>query len=128
MDAASKQLQALAGDVSDVVKHINDTVFTLALGWAGKTSQEAQDFTNRWNSKMNELFGTSDKPEDGVLNVMSAGVEAAAIGFSQTNDYIGMTFNQIAASLSSPAQDTSTPTSAPPDQGAGTAVVENFPH
>src|SRR5882757_1138775 len=100
---------------------------TLELGWAGDTADEAQAFVNKWNSKMDELFGTADHPEDGVLVVMAGGLDAAAIGYSQTDAQVEQMFKEFATVLGSPGSNAGTPTSTPADQGAGTAVTEDFP-
>jgi hypothetical protein len=65
--------------VADSIERINRTLHSLMLnGWKGKTQQEAQDFTDRWNKVMVDLFGSKENPKSGVFNAVVDGIHEAA--------------------------------------------------
>jgi hypothetical protein len=80
LSGSAKKLVAHAKEVADSITAINHTLSGLALGWAGKTQEEVDKMNNQWTSTMRGLFGTEGSPENGVLNVMAAGVMAVAVG------------------------------------------------
>jgi uncharacterized protein YukE len=95
LSAHAKNLAAYAKDVADSVKRLTDEIFNLPLGWAGKTSDEVQDFAHRWNGLMTELFGTQKDPTSGALNAMSAGTQAAANAYDGAEDELVKLFNKF---------------------------------
>jgi uncharacterized protein YukE len=96
---SGQDLKSLSDQVADHIKHINDTVFGLELLWAGKTAGEAQDFLDQWNGVMTKMYGSANNPEDGVLNVMAGGVEAAAVAHGNVNFQIYSSFVNFQAAL-----------------------------
>jgi hypothetical protein len=84
LHATAQQLSDLAKDVADSVGRISDTLKSLALNdWQGATQQEADEFNNRWVAVMAELFGSKDRPEDGVLNAMADGIVTAVNNYNK---------------------------------------------
>ncbi|MCO6004187.1 WXG100 family type VII secretion target [Actinoallomurus purpureus] len=85
--------------VADSLSNIINTLRDLRLGWAGRTSDEAKDFGDRWNAVAEELFGTKEHPEKGVLNDIAAGVLIVAGLFSTTEhalaDYFGKFYQAL---------------------------------
>ncbi|GAA4620328.1 hypothetical protein GCM10023196_003880 [Actinoallomurus vinaceus] len=86
-------------NIVDALSTINKTLSDLNLGWAGKTSQEAKDFGDRWNAVMKELFGTEDEPSIGALNLIATGLYTAAGTFAQAEhalmDFFGNFVNAL---------------------------------
>lgn len=79
MDGTAKRLQSIAQGIADALARIQTTLDGLVLdGWQGKSQQEATNLNTRWMMAMTHLFGTTDKPGDGVLNAIADGVEGAA--------------------------------------------------
>jgi uncharacterized protein YukE len=116
-------------EVAASLTRISNTVTALELGWAGKSADEAQQFNERWDHVMGELFGPRDHPEQGVLNVMAGGIKAAAVGFSQTEVALEQVFKKFAEGLSGDGSSSGTPGSVP-DRGDSdhSAVIEDFPN
>lgn len=121
-----------ATDVADTLGRINKQTSDLALGWAGRTEQEAKDFSDRWMRVMGELFGTEKKPDDGVLNAIVDGLGEVADGFAKTEyalldvfqkfqDSVGMPNDQGTSGSAAP-----TPNLPPPDvtDPAASAITE----
>jgi uncharacterized protein YukE len=88
-------LKDLSQAVADSVQRIAGTWKDLQLGWMGKTYDEASDFLDRWNSVMEELFGTKDEPKKGALNAIVTGVLTAATNFAQTEQMLFELFTQF---------------------------------
>lgn len=92
-------LEHLANTVVQSLTNISNTLNDLKLGWAGKTSQEAQEFGDRWLRVANELFGTDDHPEYGVINVILNGVLDVADMFAKTEGGIMAYFDAFKQAL-----------------------------
>jgi uncharacterized protein YukE len=103
-----------AENVAQSLENINGTLSALQLGWAGQTADEAQDFGRRWEGVMKELFGSQDKPEDGVLNAIVDGLLTTGGIYSKTEKALVDMFTKFGQDLSS-GGDSTTPTSAPPN-------------
>jgi uncharacterized protein YukE len=88
--------------VADSLTNIANTLGDLQLGWAGKTAEEAKAFGDQWNAVAEELFGTDDHPENGVLNAIAGGVLTVADLFSKTEHAIADYFDKFAQALMSP--------------------------
>jgi uncharacterized protein YukE len=112
MVKSAEQMNTIVGRVADTLKSMGDTVFGLKLGWAGQSSQEAEQFLNQWNSTMHKMFGTQDDPESGVLTAMAGGVQAAERGYSATELDIARSFMNFMAAMQQPGSS-GTPTSSP---------------
>jgi len=95
------RLDSAASDVADAVGRINDQTSGLALGWSGKTQQEAEDFSNQWTRVMKGLFGTEEHPEDGVLNVLVGGLRGAGAGYAKTEHALADMFREFKKHLNS---------------------------
>lgn len=110
MSIRAKGLSTLAGNVSGAIVRIQTTLDALALtGWKGKSQQEATDFANRWDAVMKDLFGTKEKPDDGVLNALADGVGAASGNFTKADNGINGIFTQFAAGLEGTGSSGGTP-------------------
>ncbi|WP_406175081.1 WXG100 family type VII secretion target [Streptomyces sp. NBC_00996] len=112
---SSKKLLAHAKEVADTITSINNTLSGLALGWAGKTQEEADKMNNQWTATMRGLFGTEDAPESGVLNVMALGVVSVAAGNAHTEVSLAEMFQKFLQGVDSPGNGDGTPGSAPED-------------
>jgi uncharacterized protein YukE len=100
MHTKSQDLSNLAGNVADSLSRIQTTLESLVLdSWKGESQQEATDLANRWNGQMTDLFGTKDRPDDGVLNALADGVSAASGNFTKAEDGIIGIFNLFFSGL-----------------------------
>jgi uncharacterized protein YukE len=110
LNKTAKELGDLAQNVADSINRIKGTLDQLALGWAGKTQQEANDFTNRWSEVMRDLFGTDGDPNRGVLNCISNQVATAAGNYNLAEGGLVDAWSKFTADGSS------TPPAVPPDE------------
>jgi hypothetical protein len=109
--------------VAIAVGNINTIWNNLALGWAGTTADEAQDFNNRWNTTISQLFGTQADPSSGALPKIADAVGMAALNYGETEDTVKRMFDTFSASLNS-----SSPTTPPPDRDDNDGpITENTP-
>jgi hypothetical protein len=108
--------------IVDAINNIVGIWNNLKLSWAGTTAEEAQDFSNRWNSAVEALFGTQDKPEDGAFPRLADAVDYASINYGVAEDAIVRMFQSLTNGLNSPPHGT------PPtrDQNQG-PITENAP-
>ncbi|BCY11906.1 hypothetical protein [Actinoplanes sp. L3-i22] len=120
LDTAVTALQTQAKAVADSISSINGGLSGLKLSWAGASQREATDFIDRWNAIAVALFGTKaandDKDfdaEDGVLNVLAAGVKAVLAGFNEAETELLKNFTDMFNGLNG----TATPTPAPATGG-----------
>jgi uncharacterized protein YukE len=128
-------------DINGDLKHIQDIFTGLALGWAGKTKQEASGVMDKWNSVMVELFGTGGgKGEDvtdmtpsqlGVLNFILIGMNGAAEIYATAEvgiEKFYKDFREALASSAAPAQGPTTVDANPEDvtNTHDTAVGESW--
>ena len=107
------EILVLAKDIVDSLNNINDTLSALKMGWAGATADEAQDFGNRWNSVMTELFGDKDHPEKGVLNVIVGGLDAVRWNYAWCEDGVFQMFHKWGLDMMEGSSG-GTPTTPPP--------------
>ncbi|MFJ3756471.1 WXG100 family type VII secretion target [Streptomyces sp. NPDC090080] len=91
-----KKLLALANELGDSVVRINNTVSDLKLAWVAESANEAQEFQDRWNRVMSQMFG-----DNGVLVAMVGGIMSVAIGFSHLEIELESAFLKFADGLSS---------------------------
>lgn len=106
--------QTVADSLANIVHVLSD----LHLGWAGKTSQEAKDFGDKWQAVAEELFGTKDDPEKGVLNTIAGRVLAVADLFSKTEHALADFFNKFSQDLMAGNSSTSSADGAGGDMDA----------
>jgi hypothetical protein len=119
-------LKDLGQAVADSIDRINNTWKDLKLGWMGKTSNEASDFLNRWNGVMDELFGTKDHPEAGVLNAIVDGVLTTAAIFGSTEHSLFQFFTDFQHGLVGGGDGGSTDTPQSITDTTTTAVTEQW--
>jgi uncharacterized protein YukE len=112
-----------ANVIADAISSIVQTWNGLALGWAGATAAEAQDFSDRWTEAVRRLFGTKDDPTLGVLPKMASGVAMASINYGEAEATIEEMFLTLYSSLAGPS-DSPVPPTRDQDQGP---VTENAP-
>ena len=110
---ATQKIPAVGEDIAQRLESISQTLQALALTWTGQSSTLANDFNERWHKAMTDLFGTQQKPGDGVLNLIATGVKSASYNFGYAEDTVVQMFNKMADSLNSSQQGgaPSTPTS-----------------
>jgi hypothetical protein len=118
-------LKDLGQDVADSIDRINNTWRDLKLGWMGKSSDEAADFLHRWNSVMEELFGSHDHPENGVLNAIVRGVLTTAAIFASSEHALFQFFTDFQHGLAGGGGSTDTPPDSITDP-TNTAVTEQW--
>jgi hypothetical protein len=132
MHDTAQMTSHLNQSVADSVNRIADTVKSLVLNdWQGATQQEAEDFNNQWLSVMGELFGSKDKPDDGVLNAIASGIATAADNYNKAEYGLINVWNQFAGKLPTDGQggDGKPSHDAPPDQmdTNKTAITADYP-
>lgn len=133
LNDTAKGLSTLAQNIADSVDRITNTLQPLVLNdWIGTTQQEADDFNNRWLAVMGEVFGSKDKPDDGVLNALSDGIATAAANYDKAEYALIDVWNQFAGKLPAANQNGSNnPPSktTPPDEmdTNKTAITADYP-
>jgi Proteins of 100 residues with WXG len=132
LHSTGQQINDLAKDISDSVDRIQNTLQSLVLNdWQGATQQEADDFNNRWLAVMGELFGSKDKPNDGVLNAMADGIFKVTDNYNKAETGLVNVWSQFAGKLPSEGQKAdSTPSDRiPPDEmdTNATAITADYP-
>jgi hypothetical protein len=100
MTAAANNVTAAVKDVGDQLSGIIDAFNSLRISWTGGSATVADDFNNRWTQAVTTLFGTEKDPGAGVLNLLVAGIQAAAGNFSLAEQEINGWFVQFAAGMS----------------------------
>lgn len=87
-------------NINDYLGEINKALDFLYLAWTGPgAAAEMKDFTERWNDAMTQLFGTTENPELGVLNILAGGVYAASTGYAGVETKICHDFLQFRDAL-----------------------------
>ncbi|MEV5704151.1 hypothetical protein [Actinoallomurus sp. NPDC052274] len=128
----AQQLHDLANAVADYVGRISDTLKSLNLNWQGETQKEADDFSSRWTAVMGEVFGSEDRPEDGVLNAMAQGIATAVNNYNKAEFGIISAWSKFAGSLPTDGQGGSSKPSddIPPDvmDTNKTAITADYPN
>jgi uncharacterized protein YukE len=129
MFTKAQDLSNLAGRVADSLSRIQTTLESLVLdSWKGESQQEATDLANRWNDVMTDLFGTEDKPDDGVLNALADGVSSASGNFTKAEDGVIGIFNEFFSNLQGPPPSPDKPPPPEDDLDANnTAITVDYP-
>jgi hypothetical protein len=133
LNDTGKGMSELAQNIADSLDRITNTLHPLVLNdWIGSTQKEADDFNNRWLAVMGEVFGSKDKPDDGVLNAMADGIATAANNYNKAEFALIDVWNQFAGKLPTANQngDHNTPSkTAPPDEmdTNKTAITADYP-
>lgn len=125
----SEAMLGLARNVSDSLGRINETFRGLELGWAGRTSEEAQDFADRWEAVMRQLFGTRESPETGVLPVIASGLRMVGANFAVSEQALADFFRQFGEGMEGGGDGSGrSPDAAPPnlDDINLTAITETW--
>ena len=94
-------LPAETTTIGDSLNRINDTWKGLKLGWAGTTADEAQDFSDRWNAMITQLFGTKASPESSVLYRIAVAVQTASLNYATTEDEVLKMFKDFDTAMHS---------------------------
>jgi len=109
--------------VASAIGSIQTTWQGLALGWAGTTADEAQDFNTRWNAAIAALFGTQADPSSGVLSKIADAVGTASLNYAATESTVTTMFTSFSSSLNS-----SSGTQSPPARSNNDGpITENTP-
>lgn len=90
-----------ANSIGDAVQNIFNIWEELELGWVGTSAAEAQDFSDRMNANLRQLFGTKDAP--GVLSKIANAIAAASINFGLAEDNVKKMFDSLGTGLDTPA-------------------------
>ena len=97
-------------DLGTSVSNINNTWNNLKVGWVGATASEAQDFNNKWNTAITQLFGDpnqNDKPTDisqvsGALPRVLYAIQSAGFNYGEAEDAVVKSFNNVSNNLNNP--------------------------
>lgn len=95
--ADPKEVGGWIKDIQDSLAKIFAAIKGLKLGWAGKTSDEAQAFFDQWDTAMNMLFGSKEHPAEGTLVQVATALLSSANNYNSSEDFIIKlfgTFNQ----------------------------------
>ncbi|GLY92653.1 WXG100 family type VII secretion target [Actinoallomurus iriomotensis] len=138
MHDTATSLQGLAQNVADSVSRIRTTLEALTINdWVGKTQQEADDFNNQWHTVMGQMFGSEEKPENGVLPAMAGGIATAVYNYDVAEFGLVDAWNTFAGKFADgsthkwrrtqPLRDDNPP--APPDvtDTNQTAITADYP-
>lgn len=71
----------------------------LSVGWVGETADQARQFSADWSGAIQQLFGTRDAPDSGVLTHIVRGVVIAAVNYDQAELAVTDMFSQLSAAL-----------------------------
>ena len=110
---------AIAAHIYAIVQSWN----SLKLGWLGNTADEVQDFNTRWSAAVTKLFGTEDKPEDGILSKVATAAGLAAINYGVSEEIVTQIFTNISSGIDNPQRGSGDPNR---DNDAG-PITENTP-
>ncbi|GAA0370619.1 hypothetical protein NE235_35550 [Actinoallomurus spadix] len=98
-------LHDYAQNVADSVSRIATTLQSLTLNdWVGKTQQEADDFNKRWRTVMGDIFGSDEKPDDGVLSAIATGLATALHNYNAAEFGLTDVWNRFTAKFDAPPQ------------------------
>lgn len=130
LNKAVNDLADLAESVGDSIDRIDNTLDKLALGWAGKTRQESENFSNRWNEVMRDLFGTKEDPNRGVLNRIANQVGTAARNYNRAEGGLADLWAQFGAKLSGDGGSEQSPAITPQDEmdTSKTFITADYPN
>ncbi|GAA2698118.1 WXG100 family type VII secretion target [Streptomyces anthocyanicus] len=94
--------KAVVKSLEDVLTELN-TIMTvlgeLKLSWTGDSATLADQYNERWNKAMKELYGTKEDPSTGILNVLASGLGSAAVNYSRGERSVSDMFVRFEASL-----------------------------
>ncbi len=96
---ADTDMPTEAQTIADSIGRIHSIWDGLALGWAGTTADEAQDFSDRWNSALTQLFGSQADPDSGALPKIAQAVGMAALNYGATEDSVYHMFTEFSSGL-----------------------------
>lgn len=81
---AATNVKKHAQEVADALGRVIVALEALtAGGWQGATQREAEDFNARWTTVTQDLFGTKENPETGVLNAIAGGIGTAGANYNK---------------------------------------------
>jgi len=95
-------LKNAATVVAGAINAIDGIWQNLQLGWAGETATEAQDFSNKWNTAIQLLFGTEADPQSGAFEQLATAVATAASNYAQAEYSNWQMFESLVNSLNAP--------------------------
>jgi len=105
------------------IEHIFSIWQGLRLAWVGTSADDAQDFSDRMNTNLKQLFGTSDDAASGVLPKIAKCIGVASINFGVCEDTVMKMFDSLTNGLNAPASGNS-----PPHRGLNDGpITENTP-
>jgi hypothetical protein len=87
----SQQVQTMLDGINQDVTTIFTTLNGLALGWAGQTATEAQDFFDRLDACMTVLYGKDGdqtSEQNSMLGRVSVALDLAGTNYLQAEDAI----------------------------------------
>jgi uncharacterized protein YukE len=97
-NAQSTLLTEINGILDDL-NAIMNTLNGLKISWTGEASTLMDSYNKKWNAATTALYGAKDKPETGILNILSAGLDKAALNYSQGERAISNMFAKYEAAM-----------------------------
>jgi uncharacterized protein YukE len=88
-------VKAILGELSGIMGVLKE----LRISWTGESAELADQFNDRWEQAMKQLYGTKADPGAGILNVLSAGIGAAAVNYSRGERQVSNMFARFEAAL-----------------------------
>ncbi|MGW8378537.1 WXG100 family type VII secretion target [Streptomyces sp. ODS28] len=100
--------------IGEHLNTINSTLKELKLNWAGKSSEDFEDVTDRWQSVIHKIFGPEKTPEerkkdeenneelsaeDGLLPVLASGVQKVADNYANADHNAKIMFDKMTGAL-----------------------------
>jgi uncharacterized protein YukE len=96
---ATGDMMAHGQVIMDAINNIVQTWNNLQVSWVSNSASEAQDFFDRWNSAVTQLFGTNADANSGALPKIADGVDLASINYGEAEDTVTKMFNSLTAGL-----------------------------
>jgi uncharacterized protein YukE len=98
MRAGNMKYETLA--LAKTIETIHTTWKTMKKGWFGSAANEAENFANKWDATLKELFGKGDN--HGVLPKMVNMVIQASVNYGDTEDAVVKAFKSFTEALHTP--------------------------
>lgn len=121
---ASSRVTSLAEDVANRLQDISTTLSNLQLSWVGPSSGLAAELAQRWQNAATSLFGTQQDPNEGALNRLADGLQAASQNYDSVEQWAVKSFDTLIQNLGdgggSPSSVTNTANT------VVTAITETF--
>lgn len=128
MKSKLDNMQSEVQNVQDYLQSVMDALSSLDFSWAGESADDANDFNNRWVHTMEQVWGTEEHPEIGVLNAILNGLGTAIDNYGSAESGLRDAFNQMLQDFGGDGDGQPTPSSPPPSitDSTLTAITETW--